>query len=207
LSWGSGGGDGDLVKLPRWRLCKRLTVNFVVGIGKWRQRPCQPASLEIVRATYCDFRRGNREVGTATLSSCLAGDCASDLRWISSWGSGSGDSDLVNLHRWRLCERLTVIFVVVIGKWRRRPCQPGRLAQIPRETPCTINHEHWSTMNHSCFEKHEQTICIGEQWEPCANHEQNYEQFMCIGEPPRAIQLNAVSKLNPKQKSKQSARK
>ena len=41
------------------------TLIFVVGIGKWRRRPCQPASLEIVQATYCDFRRGDREVETA----------------------------------------------------------------------------------------------------------------------------------------------
>ena len=133
-------------------------------------RRCPPASARERRdqlpagvlARQCrahiDFRREDREVESATLSTCIAGDCASDLLRFLSWGSGSGDSDLVNLHRWRLCERLTVIF----GKWRRRPCQPGRLAQIPRETPCTINHEHWSTMNNSCFEKHEQTIGIGE---------------------------------------------
>ena len=57
-----------------------------------------------------------------------------------------------------------------LSTWRLRPCQPERLAQIPRETPCTINHEHWSTMNN-------------------------------------ADQLNAVSKLNPKQSSKRSDRK
>ena len=34
---------------------------------------------EIVQATYCDFRRGDREVETATLSACIAGDCARDL--------------------------------------------------------------------------------------------------------------------------------
>ena len=57
-------------------------------------------------------------------------------------GSGCGDGDLVNQHRWRLCKRLTVIFavskrltvnfVVGIGMWRRRTCQPGRLADSTR---------------------------------------------------------------------------
>ena len=43
-------------------------------------------------------------------------------------------------------------------------------------------------------ENHVQTMSIGEKWA------ENYEQFMSIGEPSRAIQLNAVSKLNPKTK-------
>ena len=79
LSWGSESGDSVLVNLHRWRLCERLTVIFVVGIGRWGRRPCQAASLEIVQATYGEFRRGDREVETATLSTCIAGDCASDL--------------------------------------------------------------------------------------------------------------------------------
>ena len=134
----SGSGDGDLVSLHRWRLCKRLTVIFavskhrwrlckrltvifVVGIGKWRQRPCQPASLEILQRLTVIFVQ---EVEMTSID------------------------DLVNLHRWILCNL-------------------QRCADSTR-TPCTINHEHWSTMKNSCVEKHEQTIGIGE---PYANHE------------------------------------
>ena len=55
------------------------TLIFVVGIGKWSRRPCEPASLEIVQATYCDFIRGDWEMEMATLSTSIAGDCASEF--------------------------------------------------------------------------------------------------------------------------------
>ena len=50
-------------------------------------------------------------------------------------------------------------------------------------------------------ENYVQTMSIGEKWA------ENYEQFMSIGEPSKVIQSKAVSKLNPKQKSKRFDRK
>ena len=54
-------------------------------------------------ATYCPPAHAR-----TPLPAHIAGDCASDLLRFSSWGSGSGDDDLVSLHRWRLCKRLTI---------------------------------------------------------------------------------------------------
>ena len=119
-------------------MCAARTLIFVVGIGKWSWRPCQPASLEIVRATYCDFRSKKAPleivrrltvifvvgIGKWSQRPCQPGRLAQIPRETPC-----------SRHRWRLCERLTVIFVVGIGKWRQRPCQPASL-EIVLATYC-----------------------------------------------------------------------